>query len=92
MLKPGLILQVYVGENLNYTVGSLHYRSDMSINTIVPTATPGTTSTTSETMTTTIIIITAVVIAIVVVFVVIIVIICVVRKKSRKQTIAFTAW
>ena len=82
-----MVLQVHIGENLNYTYGSLQYPSDVTADS---------TSTTDDILlnltTTTIIIIAA--IAAVVVFIImlsIIVIICVVRKRSkRKYTIAFT--
>ena len=79
-----MILQVIIGENLNYTVGRLHYSSAAGAN---PTA-----SNTYEITTTTIIILS--VIAVVMAFIIIllvIIIICVVIKKSKKQqNIAFT--
>ena len=75
-----MILQVIIGENLNYTVGRLRYSSDTGAN---PTA-----SDTSEITTTTIIIlsvITAVMAFIVMLLVIII--ICVVRMKSKKNRV-----
>ena len=74
-----MILQVYVGENLNYTVGRLHYSSDADVN-----------PTTSET--TTIIIFAAIAtVMILIIILLVVVIICGVRKKSKKsRTIAFT--
>ena len=79
-----MVLQVYVGEYLNYTVGILHYSSDTGVNP--------TTSDTSETITTNIIIFVAIAtVMVLIIILLVIVIICVVRKKSKKRhTIAFT--
>ena len=78
-----MTLQVYVGENLNYTVGRLRYSSD--------TATNPTDSDTFEITTTTIIILCLIAAVITLIILVVIIIICVVIKKSKKkQSIAFT--
>ena len=75
-----MILQVYVGENLNYSVGSLHYSSDAGIN-----------PTTSDTTTTIIFAAIATVMVLIIIILLVVVIICGVKKKSKKrQTIAFT--
>ena len=74
-----MILQVYVGENLNYSVGRLHYSSDI-------------TATASDTSETTIIIFAAIAtVMVLVIILLVVVIICGVRKKSKKShTITFT--
>ena len=78
-----MTLQVYVGENLNYTVGRLHYSSD--------TATNPTDSDTFEITITTIIILCLIAAVIALIILVVIIIICIVIKKSKKkQSIAFT--
>ena len=83
-----MILQVYVGKNLNYTVGSLQYISDTS------DPTSDTSATTSDTTETTTIILVFAAIATVMVLIIIllvIAIICIVRKKTKKKsTTAFT--
>ena len=79
-----MILQVYVGENLNYTVGILH-----SSDTVVSVITSGT----YEGSNTYFIIYVAIVFVMVLIIIIllVIVIICGVRKKSKKRhTIAFT--
>jgi len=72
-----LILQVYIGENLHYTVGSLQTSTNS-------------TSTTDTTATTTIIIAAIVTVVVILIIVLIVVIICVACNKSKKTTIAFT--
>ena len=78
-----MILQVYVGKNLNYTVGRLRYSSD--------TVTNPTDSDIFEITTTTIIILCLIAAVIALIILVVIFIICVVIKNSKKkQSIAFT--
>ena len=79
-----MILQVKIGENLNYTVGRLRYSSDAGTN---PTA-----SDTSELTTTIIVILSviAVVMAFIIIVLVIIIICVVIRKSKKKQSVAFT--
>ena len=78
-----MTLQVYVGENLNYTVGRLRFSSD--------TATNPTDSDTFEITITTIIILCLIAAVITLIILVVIIIICVVIKKSKKeQSVAFT--
>ena len=76
-----MILQVYVGLNLNYTVGRLCYSSD-----------PGENPTASDTSEITIIIFAAIVIVMVLIIILLVlVIVFVVKKKSKKkQSIAFS--
>ena len=75
---------MYIGENLNYSVGRLHYSSDVDVNP--------TTSDTSETTTASIIIFAAIATVIVLIIILlVIVIVCGIKKKTKKkQTIAFT--
>jgi len=75
-----LILQVYIGENLHYTVGSLHTSTNST----------STTDTTATTATTTVIIAVIVTVVVILIIVLIVVIICVAHKKSKKNTAAFT--
>ena len=84
-----MILQVYVGKNLNYTVGSVHYLSDTSD----PTSdTSATTSDTTETTTTIILCFAAIATVMVLITILLVIaIICIVRKKTKKKsTTAFT--
>ena len=75
---------MYIGENLNYSVGGLHYSSDAGVNP--------TTFDTSETTTASIIIFAAIATVIVLIIILlVIVIVCGIKKKTKKrQTIAFT--
>ena len=76
-----MILQVYIGENLNYTVGRLHY----SLATMP--------SDTSEATTASIIIFAAIsTVMVLIILLLVIVIICGIKKKTKeRQTIAFTS-
>ena len=77
-----MVLQVYVGDNLNYSVGSLHYSSDADVNP--------TTSDTSET-TTNIVFAAIATVMVLIIILLVVAIICGVKKKTKKrQTIAFT--
>ena len=82
-----MILQVYVGENLNYTVGNLHYSSDAGV---IPTSDTSDTSDTSE-ATTTVIFAAIATVMVLIIILLVVVIICGVKKRTKKShTIAFT--
>ena len=76
-----MILQVYVGENLNYTVGSLHYSTDM-------------TATASDTISTTIIILSVIttVMAFIIILLIIVILHIVIKKAkaTNKPSAKFT--
>ena len=78
-----MTLQVYVGKNLNYTLGRLRYSSDTADNL--------SNSDTFEITITTIIILCLIAAVIALIILVVIIIICVVIKKSKKkQSVPFT--
>ena len=72
-----MILQVYVGENLNYSVGILRYSSDTGINP--------TTSDTSETATTNIIFVAIATVLVLIIILLVVVIIFGIKKKTKKD-------